>query len=136
MSRTPRALLGALIVAGAIAFPVIAPAAAPVACAAAVGDYALAGRDPAAFAVMLDPAYYEVGVEATTYGPGPGTPVPWGEVAAWVAAHPPVGVTACGVDQGWTLAEVGVRGGYAYVMLSPSARVAKLYLSSTPIPWD
>ncbi len=70
-----------------------------------------AGRAPAAFQRDLDPTDDEVEVGGTTYGPGPGVPVPWPAVAAWVRGHPAAGLLACGVDQGWTLAALRVHGG-------------------------
>ena len=136
MSRIADLAVGLLILTAGAAIPAGVPAAAPSACDAVQGLYARAGQDAAAFQQDLEPADYEVGVGAATYGPGPGPAVPWPQVAAWVQDHPSQSLLACGVDQGWVLAELRVRGGYAYVMLSPAGRVAKFYLSTTPMTWD
>lgn len=78
------------------ALPASTPAAAPGPCAGAPALYTLAGQSPAAFRRDLAPTYYEVGLGGATYGPGPGLPVPWPRVAAWVRAHPVQDLTACG----------------------------------------
>lgn len=128
MSRTRNALLGLMVLAGVLALPVATSGADR--CQQAAGVY----REPQA--APLDPDEYEVGIEMSTYGTGPGLPVPWAAVDAWVADHPAQRLLACGTEQGYTLVELQVRGGYAYVMLTPSDTVNKIYLSTTQLPWD
>lgn len=136
MRRIASLAAGLAVLTAALALPASAPAAAPGPCDGEPALYTLAGQSPAAFQRDLAPTYYEVGFGGATYGPGPGLPVPWPRVAAWVRGHPVQDLMACGVNQGWALSMLRVRGGYAYVMLSPAGRVAKLYLSATPLAWD
>jgi hypothetical protein len=79
---------------------------------------------------------YEVGLEQATYGPATGLAVPWDRVQAWTAARPLQVVLACTSAGGYTFAALGLRGGYAYVLLTPDGALAKLYLSSQPLTWD
>ncbi len=104
-------------------------------CAAATAVYrqmqGAPQREPTGLA-----AYYEIGMGTGTYGPGPGVPVPWSRVVGWVHAHSTIAIAGCIVTEGWSFVALRVQGGYAYVQLTPTDQISKLYLSSRPLVWD
>lgn len=97
--------------------------------------YSEIGIDPVAVSGDLAAAY-EIELGPTVFSPTTSKAVPWTQVAAWVALHPPSGPGRTDVQQGYSLTELSVRGGYAYLQFSPEHRLTKLYLSATRLQWD